>query len=100
MEPAAFWKVLGKNVGIVPFIKKKVEGFSLYFAVHSGLQICFSPIWNVAAASFPQSTGDKTAVWKSSGKRWFSTTKNTCIPKAAVLESNRRNFKTRREEGS
>ena len=32
---AAFWKFVGKNVGNLPFIKKKVEGFSFVFTVYS-----------------------------------------------------------------
>ena len=27
MDAAAFWKFVGKNVGNLPFIKKKVEGY-------------------------------------------------------------------------
>jgi len=30
IRAASFWKVLDKNAGILPFIKKKVEGFSLH----------------------------------------------------------------------
>ena len=85
---ATFWKVLGEIVGISPFIKKKVEGFSFHFTVYSGLQVCTSPNWNLFASSFPHISGHKTAVWKSCGKRWFSTTKIACIPKQSVLESN------------
>ena len=44
MDAAAFWKFVGKNVGNLPFIKKKVEGFSFVFTVYSGLRVCFSPI--------------------------------------------------------
>ena len=81
MQPVAYWKVLGKNVGILPFIKKKVEGFSLDFTVRSGIQGIFSPFWNGKSRSFPQSTGRKNALWKSRGKRRFSTTKIACIQK-------------------
>ena len=65
MEAAAFWKFLGKNVGILPFIKKKVEAFSFVFTVYSGLRICFSPIWNLTTGSFPQTIGEKNPVWKT-----------------------------------
>ena len=52
-------------MGILPFIKKKVEGFSFVFTVYSGLRICFSPNWNFAPGSFPQTAGEKTPVWKT-----------------------------------
>ena len=65
MDAAAFWKFVGKNVGILPFIKKKVEGFSFVFTVYSGLRICFSPIWNLTPGSFPQTAGEKNPVWKT-----------------------------------
>ena len=65
MDAAAFWKFVGKNVGILPFIKKKVEGFSFVFTVYSGLRVCFSPIWNLTPGSFPQTAGEKNPVWKT-----------------------------------
>ena len=65
MDAAAFWKFVGKNVGNLPFIKKKVEGFSFVFTVYSGLRVCFSPIWNLPPGSFPQTAGEKTPVWKT-----------------------------------
>ena len=65
MDAAAFWKFVGKNVGILPFIKKKVEGFSFVFTVYSGLRVCFSPIWNLPPGSFPQTAGEKNPVWKT-----------------------------------
>ncbi len=65
MDAAAFWKFVGKNVGNLPFIKKKVEGFSFVFTVYSGLRVCFSPIWNFAPGSFPQTAGEKNPVWKT-----------------------------------
>ena len=65
MDAAAFWKFVGKNVGILPFIKKKVEGFSFVFTVYSGLRVCFSPNWNFAPGSFPQTAGEKNQVWKT-----------------------------------
>lgn len=65
MDAAAFWKFVGKNVGNLPFIKKKVEGFSFVFTVYSGLRVCFSPIWNFAPGSFPQTAGEKSPVWKT-----------------------------------
>ena len=65
MDAAAFWKFVGKNVGILPFIKKKVEGFSFVFTVYSGLRVCFSPIWNLTPGSFPQTAGEKKPVWKT-----------------------------------
>ena len=65
MDAAAFWKFVGKNVGILPFIKKKVEGFSFVFTVYSGLRVCFSPIWNLTPGSFPQTAGEKSPVWKT-----------------------------------
>ena len=65
MDAAAFWKFVGKNVGNLPFIKKKVEGFSFVFTVYSGLRVCFSPIWNLAPGSFPQTAGEKNPVWKT-----------------------------------
>ena len=37
MDAAAFWKFVGKNVGNLPFIKKKVEGFSFVFTVSSAV---------------------------------------------------------------
>ena len=52
IQPALFWKVLGKFVDILPFIKKKVEGFSLFFTVRLPGPVSVSPIWNGAAASF------------------------------------------------
>ena len=52
-------------MGILPFIKKKVEGFSFVFTVYSGLRVCFSPIWNLAPGSFPQTAGVKKPVWKT-----------------------------------
>ena len=65
MDAAAFWKFVGKNVGNLPFIKKKVEGFSFVFTVYSGLRVCFSPIWNLPPGSFPQTAGEKNPVWKT-----------------------------------
>lgn len=65
MDAAAFWKFVGKNVGNLPFIKKKVEGFSFVFTVYSGLRVCFSPIWNFATGSFPQTAEEKNPVWKT-----------------------------------
>lgn len=52
MDAAAFWKFVGKNVGILPFIKKKVEGFSLHSTNRSRAAIYFSPIWNGMIPSF------------------------------------------------
>jgi len=37
---------LDENAGIPPFIKKKVEGFSLHSTNRSRAVIYFSPIWN------------------------------------------------------
>jgi len=37
---------LDENAGILPFIKKKVEGFSLHSTNRSRAAIYFSPIWN------------------------------------------------------
>ena len=71
MDAAAFWKFVGKNVGNLPFIKKKVEGFSFVFTVYSGLRICFSPIWNLAPGSFPQTAGEKNPVWKTDTNSGF-----------------------------
>ena len=65
MDAAAFWKFVGKNVGNLPFIKKKVEGFSFVFTVYSGLRVCISPNWNFAPGSFPQTAGEKKPVWKT-----------------------------------
>lgn len=65
MDAAVFWKFVGKNVGNLPFIKKKVEGFSFVFTVYSDLRVCFSPIWNLAPGSFPQTAGEKNPVWKT-----------------------------------
>ena len=65
MDAAAFWKFVGENVGIPPFIKKKVEGFSFVFTVYSGLRVCFSPIWNLTPGSFPQTAREKNPVWKT-----------------------------------
>ena len=71
MDAAAFWKFVGKNVGNLPFIKKKVEGFSFVFTVYSGLRVCFSPIWNFAPGSFPQTAGEKNPVWKTDTNSGF-----------------------------
>ena len=65
MEAAVFWKFLGKNVGILPFIKKKGEGFSFIFTVCSGIRLCIFPNWNLPGGSFPQAAGVKTTLWKS-----------------------------------
>ena len=65
MDAAVFWKFVGKNVGNLPFIKKKVEGFSFVFTVYSGLRVCFSPNWNFAVGSFPQTAREKNPVWKT-----------------------------------
>ncbi|RGB96219.1 hypothetical protein DWZ04_09860 [Faecalibacterium prausnitzii] len=73
MDAAAFWKFVGKNVGILPFIKKKVEGFSFVFTVYSGLRVCFSPIWNLTPGSFPQTAGEKSPVWKTTQTVIFHT---------------------------
>ena len=78
MDAAAFWKFLGKNVGILPFIKKKVEGFSFVFTVYSGLRVCFSPIWNLAPGSFPQTAGEKNPVWKTDTNSGFPHWKSCC----------------------
>ena len=48
----SFLVILGKNAGILPFIKKKVEGFSLYSTNRFRAAIYFSPIWNEPATSF------------------------------------------------
>ncbi|MFQ8909913.1 MAG: hypothetical protein ACLR7P_08080 [Faecalibacterium sp.] len=37
---------MDENAGILPFIKKKVEGFSLHSTNRSRAAIYFSPIWN------------------------------------------------------
>ena len=58
-------------MGILPFIKKKVEGFSFVFTVYSGLRFCFSPNWNLAPGSFPQTAGEKNPVWKTDTKSGF-----------------------------
>ena len=58
-------------MGILPFIKKKVEGFSFVFTVYSGLRVCFSPNWNLAPGSFPQTAGEKNPVWKTDTKGGF-----------------------------
>ena len=52
IQAAAFWKVLDENAGILPFIKKKVEGFSLHSTNRSRAAIYFSPIWNEPVTSF------------------------------------------------
>ena len=52
MDAAAFWKFVGKNVGNLPFIKKKVEGFSLHSTNRFRAVIYFSPIWNEPVTSF------------------------------------------------
>lgn len=62
MDAAAFWKFVGKNVGNLPFIKKKVEGFSFVFTVYSGLRVCFSPIWNFAGSFSTNRRGEKPGV--------------------------------------
>ena len=58
-------------MGILPFIKKKVEGFSFVFTVYSGLRVCFSPNWNLAPGSFPQTAREKKPVWKTDTKGGF-----------------------------
>ena len=58
-------------MGNLPFIKKKVEGFSFVFTVYSGLRVCFSPIWNLAPGSFPQTAGEKNPVWKTDTNSGF-----------------------------
>ena len=73
MDAAAFWKFVGKNVGNLPFIKKKVEGFSFVFTVYSGLRVCFFPIWNFAPGQFSTNRrGEKPGV-ENGHKLWFST---------------------------
>ena len=52
MDAAAFWKFVGKNVGNLPFIKKKVEGFSLFFTKGLCAGFLFSPIWKAARRVF------------------------------------------------
>ena len=78
MDAAAFWKFVGKNVGNLPFIKKKVEGFSFVFTVYSGLRVCFSPIWNLTPGSFPQTAGEKNPVWKTDTNCGFPHRKSFC----------------------
>ena len=53
MQAGVSCQFLGRKVGTSPFIKKKVEGFSSLFTVHSGLHLCISPIWKKWAPSFP-----------------------------------------------
>ena len=84
MDAAAFWKFVGKNVGNLPFIKKKVEGFSFVFTVYSGLRVCFSPIWNFAPGSFPQTSGEKNPVWKTDTNCGFPHWKKLLHP-ASIL---------------
>jgi len=43
---------LGKKASILPFIKKKVEGFSLFFTKALGTRFLFSPIWNAGCRVF------------------------------------------------
>ena len=43
---------MDENAGILPFIKKKVEGFSLHSTNRSRAAIYFSPIWNGWPPSF------------------------------------------------
>ena len=78
MDAAAFWKFVGKNVGNLPFIKKKVEGFSFVFTVYSGLRVCFSPIWNLTPCSFPQTAGEKNRCGKRTQTVVFHTGKSCC----------------------
>ncbi len=73
MDAAAFWKFVGKNVGNLPFIKKKVEGFSFVFTVYSGLRVCFSPIWNLPRGSFPQTAGREARCGKRTQTVIFHT---------------------------
>ena len=76
IQPALFWKVLGKFVDILPFIKKKVEGFSLFFTVRLPGPVSVSPIWNGSAVSFQHPHPPAPVefpVWKKRGKLWFST---------------------------
>ena len=84
MDAAAFWKFVGKNVGNLPFIKKKVEGFSFVFTVYSGLRVCFSPIWNFAPGSFPQTAGEKSPVWKTDTNAVFIPAEPSQSPAATI----------------
>ena len=68
-----YWKVMGEKAVILPFIKKKVEAFSLLFTVSIGLRFVFSPDRNVQSLSFPQNKKFIFPVWKSRGKPQFST---------------------------
>ena len=91
MDAAAFWKFVGKNVGNLPFIKKKVEGFSFVFTVYSGLRVCFSPIWNFAPGSFPQTAGEKNPVWKTNTNCGFPHWKRAGLLHTALCAAARGN---------
>ena len=71
MDAAAFWKFVDKNVGNLPFIKKKVEGFSFYSLLRlTGL--LFSNLESPPGQFSTNRRGEKPGV-ENGHKRWFST---------------------------
>ena len=53
MQRGGSCQFLGRKVGTLPFIKKKVEVFSSLFTVHTRSLFSFSPDWKKAVRSFP-----------------------------------------------
>ena len=95
IQAAAFWKVLDENAGILPFIKKKVEGFSLYSTNRFRAVIYFSPIWNEpvtsfqhrAAAVFPCGKGGETCSFPHRKKLLLAGAPGANSPSLAALDS-------------
>ena len=79
MQPGVSCQFLGRKAGTLPFIKKKVEGFSSLFTVHSGLHLCSSPIWKKRASSFPHCTAPAFSCGKNGENCGFP-------PSATVLQ--------------
>ena len=73
MQHAFCWKIMEQNISILPFIKKKVEGFSLLFTVSTGLQSYLFPHWNFGVPSFPHPAVPFVFLWKKRRKVQFST---------------------------
>ena len=83
--PVPFWKFAGDFVGILPFIKKEVEAFSLFFTGCSQTAVDFFPIWNAPGPSFPQLLPAAVFLWKTNRNRQFSTTGRLSRTDGAVL---------------
>ena len=70
---------MDENAGILPFIKKKVEGFSLHSTNRSRAAIYFSPIWNGAAPSFQHRAAAVFSCGKCGENAVFHTGKSCCL---------------------